>query len=63
MFSHNAKNGPIVMKKLSEMGIPGGSIVVVDATGENYSLLTSMEFHNGLSDFEDFRKDNEQVFF
>lgn len=60
---HNAKNGPIVMKKLSEMGIPGGSIVVVDATGENYSLLTSMEFHNGLSDFEDFRKDNEQVFF
>ncbi|KUF36531.1 MULTISPECIES: non-ribosomal peptide synthetase [Lysinibacillus] len=60
---HNAKKAPQVLQAFKEMTVEGGALIVADTTGENYSLLTSMEFHAGLNDFEDFRKDNDQVFF
>ncbi|MFJ7916255.1 MULTISPECIES: amino acid adenylation domain-containing protein [unclassified Lysinibacillus] len=60
---HNAKKAPQVLQTFKEMTVEGGALIVADTTGENYSLLTSMEFHAGLNDFEDFRKNNDQVFF
>ena len=53
---HNAKKAPQVLQNFKEMTVEGGALIVADTTGENYSLLTSMEFHAGLNDFEDFRK-------
>ncbi|MGO5092390.1 amino acid adenylation domain-containing protein [Clostridium sp. LCP25S3_F10] len=60
---HNAKSGTKVLESLSRIMIYGASIVVVDTIGENYSLLTSMEFHINRNNFDDFRRENKQVFF
>lgn len=59
---HNAKSLPKVMQSFREILTEGGVIIIADTTGENYSLLTSMEFHSGLNQFEDFRKEDNQVF-
>lgn len=59
---HNAKSLPDVLQSFREMLVPGGAFIIEDTTGENYSLLTSMEFHAGLSQFEDFRKYSNYVF-
>ncbi len=59
---HNAKSLPDVMHNFREILVEGGAIIIADTTGENYSLLTSMEFHAGLNQFEDFRKEENQVF-
>lgn len=50
------------MQSFREILTEGGVIIIADTTGENYSLLTSMEFHSGLNQFEDFRKEDNQVF-
>ncbi len=54
---HNAKNIYRVLDQFQDILAEGGALIVADTTGENYSLLTSMEFHAGLSDFDDFRKE------
>lgn len=59
---HNARSLPDVLQSFREILTPGGSFIIEDTTGENYSLLTSMEFHAGLSQFEDFRKESNEVF-
>lgn len=59
---HNAKSLPHVMQSFREILVEGGAVIIADTTGENYSLLTSMEFHAGLNQFEDFRKEENQVF-
>lgn len=59
---HNANDESKVLKQFYEMAVPNGIIIILDATGTNYTLLTSMEFHNGLNGVEDFRSENEQVF-
>ncbi|MDE6783910.1 MAG: methyltransferase [Ruminococcus sp.] len=59
---HNAKSLPDVMQEFREILVEGGTVIIADTTGENYSLLTSMEFHAGLNQFEDFRKENNQIF-
>lgn len=59
---HNARSLPDVLQSFREILSPGGAFIIEDTTGENYSLLTSMEFHAGLSRFEDFRKDSNEVF-
>lgn len=59
---HNANNELKVLEQFKEMAVPNGAIIILDATGTNYTLLTSMEFHNGLNGVEDFRNENEQVF-
>ncbi len=59
---HNAKSLPVVLQSFREILSPGGAFIIEDTTGENYSLLTSMEFHAGLSQFDDFRKASNEVF-
>lgn len=59
---HNAKVVQDVLSRFRDILTDGGALMVADTTGENYSLLTSMEFHAGLSDFDDFRKETDQVF-
>lgn len=59
---HNARSLPAVLQSFREILSPGGAFIIEDTTGENYSLLTSMEFHAGLSQFEDFRKESNEVF-
>lgn len=59
---HNANDELKVLKQFKEMATPNGLLIILDATGINYTLLTSMEFHNGLNGVEDFRSENEQVF-
>ncbi|MGL5436304.1 MAG: methyltransferase, partial [Lachnospiraceae bacterium] len=60
---HNARNGYTVLRQLQEMLKRGGLLIVLDETKEPYFLLSSIGFNEGLSDFEDSRKDHHGVFF
>ncbi len=60
---HNSLNGEAVLSSLKELAVPGGALIVIEATRESYALLTSMEFEYSLTQINDFRKDNDQVFF
>lgn len=60
---HNSKNIHDVLKRLKELSKPGGLLMMIEATGERHSLLTSMEFKDGLSGFTDERENNSNVFF
>lgn len=59
---HNAKNTYDILKALNEIGKPGALLMIIESTGENPSLLTSMEFKDGLTGFTDDRKDSNIVF-
>lgn len=59
---HNSRNAPDVMRRLRELAAPGGSLVMIEATREIHSLLTSMEFKEGLAGFTDLRRDRDQTF-
>jgi len=59
---HNSRNLPKVIEILKEIAVPGGKLIVIDATKENYTLLTSMEFKDGLIDFTDFRAETDGTF-
>ena len=59
---HNANDALRVLKQFREMSVPNGNLVIIDATGNNYALLTSIEFLNGLNGVEDFRAEDEQIF-
>ena len=60
---HNSKNAPKVLSILKELSVPGGNLVVIEATKESYSLLTSLEFKEGLSGYTDSRAENDKTFF
>lgn len=59
---HNAKNIHVVMDNLKKILKPGGRIVFLDETRETYTLMTSMEFKDGLSGFTDERAEHDQTF-
>ncbi|KRV64423.1 non-ribosomal peptide synthetase [Pseudomonas citronellolis] len=59
---HNARHAPTVLRNLRELAVPGGHLLVMEATREILSLLTSMEFKEGLDGFTDLRADNDQTF-
>lgn len=48
--------------QFKEIAAPNGNLIIIDATGNNYALMTSIEFLNGLNGVEDFRAENEQIF-
>lgn len=60
---HNSQNAVDVLRRLNEIGKPGGLLMMIEATGENHALLTSMEFKEGLTGFTDSRKNSNRVFF
>ncbi len=55
---HNAKNGIEILTMLKSKLKDEGIMVIIDAIKEPYYLLTSIEFNDGLRDFEDFRNYN-----
>lgn len=59
---HNARNVPEVIETLKEIAAPGGTLIIIEATKEAYTLLTSMEFKDGLSGFTDFRANTDRTF-
>lgn len=59
---HNSKHAIEVLTRLSEMLVPGGYLVFIEATRENHPLLVSMEFKSGLGGFEDLRAETGQTF-
>ncbi|SDK16726.1 pyochelin synthetase [Pseudomonas delhiensis] len=59
---HNARHAPTVLRNLRELAVPGGHLLVMEATREILSLLTSMEFKEGLDNFTDLRADKDQTF-
>ncbi|MBP2472794.1 pyochelin synthetase [Crossiella equi] len=59
---HNATDLPAVLDRLTGLLAPGGYLVFLEATGENLPLLVSMEFHQGLSRFEDLRQVTGRAF-
>lgn len=60
---HNSTNAPDVLRTLGEISAPGGVLLIIEATGKMYSLLTSMEFKEGLTGFSDVRAETGQTFF
>jgi pyochelin synthetase len=60
---HNAKHAPTVIERLRELGAPGCTLIVIEATREIAALMTSMEFQSGLSGFVDERDALDQTFF
>lgn len=59
---HNSNNINTVLRKLKEISKPDSYLIVIEATKEAYTLLTSMEFKEGLTGFTDFRKDSDKTF-
>jgi pyochelin synthetase len=59
---HNARNVNVIIEALKELAVPGGKLIVIEATKEAYTLLTSMEFKDGLTGFTDFRASTDRTF-
>lgn len=59
---HNSTHAPTVLQQLRQMAAPGATLIVIEATREIYSLLTSMEFKQGLEGFTDLRQHTGQTF-
>ncbi|MFE0680171.1 amino acid adenylation domain-containing protein [Streptomyces sp. NPDC058961] len=61
---HYSRNASVVLDRMREMLAPGGWLIFIETTRDNYQILTSMEFlfdaTNG--DFEDVRKGADQTF-
>ncbi|MTI60082.1 MAG: amino acid adenylation domain-containing protein [Firmicutes bacterium] len=60
---HNSLNAPNVLSRLKELLTPNGALIVIEATREAFSLLTSLEFKDGLTSFSDSRAGTERTFF
>jgi pyochelin synthetase len=52
-----------VLQQLRGLINEEGLLVILDAIKEPYYLLTSIEFNDGLSDFDDFRNEDDSTFF
>ncbi len=59
---HNATHALTMLTRLRQMAAPGALIIIIEATREICSLMTSMEFQQGLKGFTDFRQHNGQTF-
>lgn len=60
---HNSKNIDFVIENLKNLLVDSGELIILEETKMSYMLLTSMEFKDGLTGFEDERKENDQTFF
>lgn len=59
---HNSKNIEENLFKISRILKDGGLFLIIEATKESYSLITSLELKGGLYDFTDHRKNTTEVF-
>ncbi|WP_350304703.1 amino acid adenylation domain-containing protein [Photorhabdus viridis] len=59
---HNAVIARQGLEHLRQLLAPDGWLLVIEATRDNYQLMTSMEFKHGLSDFADERLELDSPF-
>ncbi|MFD9888420.1 amino acid adenylation domain-containing protein, partial [Amycolatopsis sp. NPDC059027] len=59
---HNGREAGEMLARLREALAPGGWLVFIESTKDNYQLMVSMEFKEGLTDFVDFRQSLDQTF-
>lgn len=60
---HNAKDGDMAIQSINKLIKDDGIFVIVDEVSEPEFLLTSIDLNEGLSNFEDCRKENNEIFF
>lgn len=59
---HNSRHAADVIGKLKEVLAPGGWLVFIEATSNSYQIMSSMEFKEGLTGFEDCRREQSTTF-
>ncbi len=61
---HYARDAAKVLASMRELLVPGGWLIFIETTRDNYQILTSMEFlfDATVGDFEDVRKGKDQTF-
>jgi pyochelin synthetase len=61
---HYAKDARVVLRRMREALAPGGMLVFIETTRDNYQILTSMEFlfDATAGDFQDVRHGKDQTF-
>ncbi|MBB1257455.1 non-ribosomal peptide synthetase [Streptomyces alkaliterrae] len=61
---HYAKDARAVLRRMREALVPGGWLVFIETTRDNYQILTSMEFlfDATAGDFQDVRHGRDQTF-
>ncbi|CAI3955410.1 EntF [Commensalibacter communis] len=59
---HNSQHALNVLKRLREILVPGGWLIFIEATKDNYQIMTSMEFKEGLTGFTDCRVEHQTTF-
>ncbi|MFD9895040.1 amino acid adenylation domain-containing protein [Amycolatopsis sp. NPDC059027] len=59
---HNSKHAGKVLARFHELLAPGGWLVFIEATRDTYHAMASMEFKEGLTDFVDFRAEQDTTF-
>ncbi|WP_261748672.1 non-ribosomal peptide synthetase [Pseudomonas citronellolis] len=59
---HNARDAGRVLARLRRMLAPGGWLVFIEATRDTYQIMASMEFKEGLTEFEDLRRELDTTF-
>ncbi|MBO0929156.1 methyltransferase [Staphylococcus sp. 30400_3112M30941] len=60
---HNSEHALLVLNQLNDLLKPNGYLIMIEATTESYSLMTSLELKGGLDHFKDIRKDTNETFF
>jgi len=53
---HNSRHAVDVLRRLKEILVPGGWLVFIEATSDSYQIMSSMEFKEGLTEFQDCRQ-------
>ncbi|WP_407567207.1 amino acid adenylation domain-containing protein [Polymorphospora sp. A560] len=59
---HNSTHAGEVLERITELVRPGGWLLFIEATRDNYPLMASMEFKEGLTDFTDERAAADRTF-
>jgi len=61
---HYSRNADTVLARMRELLVPGGWLVFIETTRDNYQILTSMEFlfDATAGDFQDVRHGKDQTF-
>ncbi|MFI2652336.1 amino acid adenylation domain-containing protein [Micromonospora fulviviridis] len=59
---HYARHLPRLFDRLRELLRPGGWLVFIDQTRDNYQIMSSMEFIEAQADFEDERRGRAETF-
>lgn len=59
---HNSKDISEVLARINDLLVKNGTLLIIEATNESYSLLTSLELKGGLDNVVDDRREKNTVF-